>query len=57
MVVGDEDDTADLQATLQVEEDGVELTANKKEDNGSRVRLTYSKQQKQEENNNTKKST
>ena len=56
MVVGDEDDTADLQATLQVEEDGVELTANKKEDNGSMVRLTYSKQQKQEENNNTKKS-
>ena len=57
MVVGDEDDTADLQATLQVEEDGVELTANKKEDNDSMVRLTYSKQQKQEENNNTKKST
>ena len=56
MVVGDEDDTADLQATLQVEEDGVELTANKKEDNDSIVRLTYSKQQKQEENNNTKKS-
>ena len=56
MVVGDEDDTADLQATLQVEEDGVELTANKKEDNDSVVRLTYSKQQKQEENNNTKKS-
>ncbi|XP_023346854.1 uncharacterized protein LOC111715720 isoform X2 [Eurytemora carolleeae] len=55
-VIGKEDETANLQATLQVEENGVELTANTKEDIDSMVRLTYSKQQKQEENNNTKKS-
>lgn len=55
-MIGKEDETANLQATLQIEENGVELTANTKEDIDSMVRLTYSKQQKQEENNNTKKS-
>ena len=55
-MIGKEDETANLQATLQVEEDVVELTANTMEDTDFMVRLTYSKQQKQEENNNTKKS-